>query len=153
MDSTDACLRGSTNIVADRKPFDTDEAMHCEMELMRLRKEKLLVEIERQQFLKEDARRELVLFEREMAIRGYIFHRHNRWGAPFSAPAAPLSLPSSATVVQSSNEWPKVEQLESSDRLGFGAVPSPPRVRPLMVDDKTERQVLQDDERELIILV
>lgn len=157
MYSTDACLRRNTNIVTIRKPFDTNEAMQYEMELMRLREEKLLAEIERQRFLKEEARRELMLFEREMAIRGlrqsagYSFREQHRWGTSFGA--APSPSPSPVAVVQSFNEWQKIENLKISDRLGFGAVALPPRAQPLMADDKKERQVLQADKREFIVLV
>lgn len=165
MNSTDAYLRRTTNVITLRKPFDSNEEMHWEMELMRLREEKLLGEIERQRFLKEEARRELMLFEREMAIRGvaqsagYPLRQPQRWGAPFSAAAAscpsplPSPSPSPAVVVQSFHEWQKMEQVNSSDRLGFGAVALPPRIQPLMVEDKKEHQVLEADKRELIVLV
>lgn len=160
----DAYLRRTTNVITLRKPFDSNEEMHWEMELMRLREEKLLGEIERQRFLKEEARRELMLFEREMAIRGvaqsagYPLRQPQRWGAPFSAAAAscpsplPSPSPSPAVVVQSFHEWQKMEQVNSSDRLGFGAVALPPRIQPLMVEDKKEHQVLEADKRELIVL-
>ncbi|XP_038890955.1 uncharacterized protein LOC120080381 isoform X2 [Benincasa hispida] len=153
------CLRRTTDIL------DSNKEMLWEMELMRLREEKLLAEIERQRFLKEEARRELMLFEREMAIRGvaqlagFPLRQPQRWGVPFSAAAAAPSpsscpLPSPAVVVQSFHEWRKMEQAKSSDRLGFRAValppPPPPRIQPLMVEDKKELEVLEAVKRELI---
>ncbi|KAE8651639.1 uncharacterized protein LOC101215299 isoform X2 [Cucumis sativus] len=161
MDSADA-FRQTTNIGTLRQPFNLNEEMHLEMEFMRLREEKLIGEIERERFLKEEARRELRLFEREIAIRGltqsavgYPFQQPQRWvappfcpvtGPPSSAVAVPCPSPSQALVVQSYHEWQNMEQVKTSDRLGFGAVALRPRIQPLMVEDKKEAA----NERKLI---
>ncbi|XP_022946537.1 zinc finger protein 830-like [Cucurbita moschata] len=153
----DAYLGRTTNMATLRTPFDTNEVMHCEMELMRLRQEKLVLEIERQRFLEEDARRELMLFERERAIRevaqsvGYPFRQPQPWGVPFAA-AGPSLSPSPAVMVQSFQEWQRMDKAKSSECLGFGPAALPPRVQPFMAEHYRERQVLQPDENKLIVL-
>ncbi|KAG6599144.1 hypothetical protein SDJN03_08922, partial [Cucurbita argyrosperma subsp. sororia] len=153
----DAYLGRTTNMATLRTPFDTNEVMHCEMELMRLRQEKLVLEIERQRFLEEDARRELMLFERERAIRevaqsvGYPLRQPQPWGVPFAA-AGPSLSPSPAVMVQSFQEWQRMDKAKSSECLGFGPAALPPRVQPFMAEHYRERQVLQPDENKLIVL-
>ncbi|XP_008452745.1 uncharacterized protein LOC103493667 isoform X2 [Cucumis melo] len=159
MDSTES-FRQTTNIVTLRQPFVPNEERHWEMELMRLREEKLMGEIERERFLKEEARRELRLFEREIAIRGltpsavgYPFQQPQQWvGPPSSAVAAPCPSPLPAVPVHAYHEWHRMEQVKTSGRLGFGAVSLRPRIQPLMVEDKKEPKVTKEaaSERELI---
>ncbi|XP_022999649.1 zinc finger protein 830-like isoform X2 [Cucurbita maxima] len=153
----DAYLGRTTNMATLRTPFDTNEVMHCEMELMRLRQEKLVLEIERQRFLEEDARRELMLFERERAICevaqsvGYPLRQPQPWGVPFAA-AGPSLSPSPAVMVQSFQEWQRMDKAKSSECLGFGPAALPPRIQPFMAEHYRERQVVQPDENKLIVL-